>query len=138
MKKVSLEITKIVEEAGYIKADNEKRIFTRNNVTTTTQATLDKNDIVYYTNDYNIFSKSDRNGNDCKYSFKIVDIKDNSIVLKANESALSYKTILNNKEVEVYKEFEVATGQAISMLVFAKDNDITYSIYVNSIISDLV
>lgn len=138
MKEVELDIVYYSSHSGYLTiCDDEKKIndkiFANTSKQKTTNACVKENLHIFYDNEYNVFSKFDNLKQEHENFIKIVEIKQDSIIIEHN----GYQQFINidGKSVEESdKPFEIKVGETLSLRTNIRDIDKSYTIKVNKII----
>ena len=136
MMKMVLKFIKVNGSSGYITADNGKEIFCHTETTKIQAVTVEEDTVIYYSNGYNIFSKTDNNGNNCGDSFvKILSIKNNLVEFE-KQSSRSEKTFINKGEPVLRKKFKLHIGETFTIVPIIKDASVIYTFVVDNFIKE--
>ena len=139
MKEVDLDIIYYTSHTGYLTVcDNEEnnsngKVFASTSKQKTTNACVKENLCIFYDNEYNVFSRFDNSKQEHENSIKIVEIKQDSIVIEHR----GYQQFINinGKDIEECdKPFEIKVGETLSLRTNMRDIDKSYAIKVNKII----
>ena len=110
-------------------------IFARSLNQVTTNVCVEENFYIFYDNGYNIFSRFDNLKQKHNRAIKILEIKEDSIVV-VHQDYQQFLSI-NGKEIKDHnKPFEIKVGETLLMYTNMHDMDISYSIKVNKIITN--
>jgi len=139
MKEVDLDIIYYTSHTGYLTVcDKEEnisngKVFANTSKQKTTNACIKENVYIFYDNEYNVFSRFDNSKQEHENSIKIVEIKQDSIVVE--HQGYQQFININGKDIEeCNKPFEIKVGETLSLRTNMRDIDKSYAIKVNKII----
>ena len=110
------------------------KIIARSSSEVITNVCVKENFYIFYDNGYNIFSRFDTLKQKHNRAIKIIEIKENSIIV-VHQDYQQFLSI-NGKEIKDHdKPFEIKVGETLLMYTNMYDADISYAIRVNKIIN---
>ena len=130
MKKVDLEVIKSFGHAG----EYPDGTFVRTTNETTHEFSAVEGKIIYYTNDYDIFSSIDKNKETCNYAVEIAKINKDSVKLKNIGNCIHKTYIINQNEAQILTDkqlkngFNVKIGQTVWFNTCTMDASLDYYI----------